>query len=87
MKFFLLSLVQLHSYFPKSIIEFTVNLKSIRLYGSYAAEKHELKISVKVGGKKIGIKISKSLKKGPTGSRTQVAGFKVQSANHYTIEP
>ena len=24
---------------------------------------------------------------GPTGSRTQVAGFKVQSANHYTIEP
>ena len=26
-------------------------------------------------------------KKGPTGSRTQVAGFKVQSANHYTIEP
>jgi hypothetical protein len=25
--------------------------------------------------------------KGPTGSRTQVAGFKVQSANHYTIEP
>jgi hypothetical protein len=60
MKFFILSLFQLHSYFPKSIIEFTVNLKSIRLY---AAEKHELKISVKVGGKKIGIKISKSLKK------------------------
>ena len=26
-------------------------------------------------------------RKGPTGSRTQVAGFKVQSANHYTIEP
>ena len=25
--------------------------------------------------------------RGPTGSRTQVAGFKVQSANHYTIEP
>ncbi|EXC10207.1 hypothetical protein L484_004385 [Morus notabilis] len=25
--------------------------------------------------------------KGPTGSRTQVAGFKVQSANHYTMEP
>lgn len=24
---------------------------------------------------------------GPTGSRTQVAGFKVQSANHYTMEP
>ena len=24
---------------------------------------------------------------GPTGSRTQVAGFKVQSANHNTIEP
>jgi hypothetical protein len=60
MKFFILSLFQLHSYFPKSIIEFTVNLKSIRLY---AAEKHELKISVKVGGKKIGIKISKSLKR------------------------
>nr|GLL43389.1 receptor-like protein 12 [Ipomoea trifida] len=28
-----------------------------------------------------------NLKLGPTGSRTQVAGFKVQSANHYTIEP
>ncbi|BBG96105.1 Late embryogenesis abundant hydroxyproline-rich glycoprotein family [Prunus dulcis] len=25
--------------------------------------------------------------RGPTGSRTQVAGFKVQSANHYTMEP
>lgn len=25
--------------------------------------------------------------KGPTGRRTQVAGFKDQSANHYTIEP
>ena len=24
---------------------------------------------------------------GPTGSRTQVAGFKVQSANHFTMEP
>ena len=32
-------------------------------------------------------KNSQSAKKGPTGSRTQVAGFKVQSANHYTIEP
>ena len=29
----------------------------------------------------------KGRKGGPTGSRTQVAGFKVQSANHYTIEP
>lgn len=27
------------------------------------------------------------IQKGPTGSRTQVAGFKVQSANHYTMEP
>ncbi|KAF1861211.1 hypothetical protein Lal_00000630 [Lupinus albus] len=31
--------------------------------------------------------MTKLKKKGPTGSRTQVAGFKVQSANHYTIEP
>ncbi|KAF7816935.1 magnesium-translocating P-type ATPase [Senna tora] len=29
----------------------------------------------------------KQKEEGPTGSRTQVAGFKVQSANHYTIEP
>ena len=28
-----------------------------------------------------------SKKRGPTGIRTQVVGFKVQSANHYTIEP
>ncbi|KAK9003942.1 hypothetical protein V6N11_001761 [Hibiscus sabdariffa] len=30
---------------------------------------------------------SRQKKKGPTGSRTQVTGFKVQSANHYTMEP
>ena len=41
---------------------------------------HSLELHIKCGqefGKR----------KGPTGSRTQVAGFKVQSANHYTIEP
>ena len=32
-------------------------------------------------------KVKRRKKIGPTGSRTQVAGFKVQSANHYTIEP
>jgi hypothetical protein len=32
-------------------------------------------------------KTQKIFSGGPTGSRTQVAGFKVQSANHYTIEP
>ena len=40
-------------------------------------KKKKLKKTQKVQGKK----------GGPTGSRTQVAGFKVQSANHYTIEP
>ena len=27
------------------------------------------------------------VRKGPTGSRTQVGGFKVHSDNHYTIRP
>ena len=32
-------------------------------------------------------KAKKIQKSGPTGIRTLVAGFKVQSANHYTIRP